>query len=89
MSNYSFSKQEAFAILEGQFLNELFLFFFLTLRGAYQFEVELKNDCLLRLGWARATDVYGILGTETNTQTLIYIYIYRYKQILICIYTYI
>ena len=28
MSNYdSFSKQEAFAILEGQFLNELFPFF--------------------------------------------------------------
>ena len=62
------------------------LFFFLTLRGAYQFEVELKNDCLLRLGWARATDVYRILGTETNTQTLIYIYTYIYIEVYLYIY---
>ncbi|CAE7229210.1 Ddx1 [Symbiodinium sp. KB8] len=37
-----------------------------VLKGAYQYEVELKNDCLLRLGWAAAAGRRA-LGTDERS----------------------
>ena len=46
-----------------------------VLHGAYQFEVEFKNDCLLRIGWAAAAGrrAVGLNGADGDLPCCLFV----------------